>query len=132
MSIIICNIKRGGLGGWYRPKGYKHTKETIAKMSNSSSGKNNPFYGKTHTKEAKHKMSRFGIKHTDSTKGSMSKSKSGKNNPMYGTIAPNAVYITVDEIEYTSIKEASIALGISPPTISRRCKDPRYPNYKRK
>lgn len=36
--------------------GYKHTKETLAKLSAKNMGKNNPFFGKTHTKEIKAKL----------------------------------------------------------------------------
>ena len=39
-------------------KGKKKSKETRRKMSEAKKGKNNPFYGKHHSKETKRKMSK--------------------------------------------------------------------------
>lgn len=47
----------------------KHSMTTRAKMSRQASGKKNPFYGKSHTKEALKKIAAH---------------SRGKNNPMYG------------------------------------------------
>lgn len=61
------NKKFGGANG-------RLTEETKLKLSEMRIGENNPFYGKTHTKEAKENISK---NHTDN---------SGENNPMYGKI----------------------------------------------
>lgn len=50
------------------------------KMSKRMSGKNNPFYGKKHTKESIEKI----ILANENTKNIRSEKLSGKNNPMYG------------------------------------------------
>ena len=44
----------------YGMLGKKHSEETKAKMRKSQSGKNNPMYGKTHSKEIRHKISEAG------------------------------------------------------------------------
>ena len=62
-------------GSWL---GATHTPETLAQMSDSQSGANNPMYGKTHTPESK---------------AQMSDSKSGANNPMYGKVPANAFQV---------------------------------------
>jgi len=44
-------------------KGYKHTQETIQKLSNMFSGENHPNYGMKHTEETKLKMSKNNCSH---------------------------------------------------------------------
>ncbi len=69
-------------GSWL---GATHTPETLAQMSDSQSGANNPMYGKTHTPESK---------------AQMSDSKSGANNPMYGrTHSPESRALMSDASE---------------------------------
>jgi hypothetical protein len=77
--------------------------ETKEKMSIKAQGKNNPFYGKRHTKETKDKISTFqlnkevsletrkkmsqsrlGCRYSDETIKKMCKAQSGKNHPLYG------------------------------------------------
>lgn len=51
------------------------------------SGENNPFYGKTHTKDTKKKISRLGTKHSPDTLKKMSNNavrKFGSDNPAFG------------------------------------------------
>ena len=57
--------------------GYIHSEGTIAKMSEKKSGKNNHFFGKTHSKEAKLKTSSTssGNTHSEETKDKMSRAK---------------------------------------------------------
>lgn len=52
------NLTRGGESGLGGPKfkGHKHTDEAKKKISESLSGENNPFFGKTHTEECKQRM----------------------------------------------------------------------------
>lgn len=67
--------------------------ETRAKISASLTGKNNPMFGKIHSKEVRTKMGAsltdknnhfYGKKHSKKAKMKMSISTSGENNPMFG------------------------------------------------
>lgn len=60
--------------------GRKFNAKTKLKMSNSQSGKNNGFFGRRHTDEAKYKMSiaRTGIKFSEERKAKHSLSRKGK------------------------------------------------------
>jgi len=62
------------------PKGFKHSEETKKKMRLSKSGKNNPFYGKKHTKITKQKMSnvKTGVKLSENHKKNISESGMGR------------------------------------------------------
>ena len=67
------NLTEGGDGA----SGYKHTLEAIQKMRefrshNTYYGRNNPFYGKTHSSECREKLSLAASKRT------------GDKNPFYG------------------------------------------------
>jgi len=69
------------------PSQYEKVKKAKSKaMSIRMSGKNHPMYGKTHTKEAKRKISEInkGRKHSKETKKKISESMTGKKNHMYG------------------------------------------------
>lgn len=60
--------------------------------SKLTTGKNNPFYGRTHTNKTKQKISRLGKYHTTASRKQMSESKkgkhTGKDNPMFGKVHP--------------------------------------------
>lgn len=114
--------------------GYRHTEETIAKMSSFQKGvrkigKANPMFGK---KGERHPM--FGIKFSLPRRGTetlkkMSNKKLGEKNPMFGkkhtedargklSIPIQVLNTNTGEIKvYKSGKEASIYLGCSPGTI---------------
>ena len=86
--------------------GYKHTADSLAKMSEAQKGKNHPFHGKSHSEETKAKLSlaKIGDKNpmsgrfhtnetkalmsgrflTDETKALMSIAKKGEDNPNFG------------------------------------------------
>lgn len=83
--------------------GYKHTKESLTKISKTHlgrrvsaetkaklslimSGENHPLFGKTHSTDTINKISlaRLGKTHSDKTKALISKALSGENNPMLG------------------------------------------------
>jgi len=51
---ILCNKTNGGDG----VNGYVYTQEHIDKLKICKSGKNNPMFGRTHTKEVKEKLSK--------------------------------------------------------------------------
>ena len=57
--------------------GYRHTDETITKMSKIKIGQNNHFYGKIHSEEVKFKISqsKLGNTHSEVTKEKMSQAK---------------------------------------------------------
>ena len=106
------------------------SEETKKKISKAKKGKPTWNLGKHHTEEAKKKMSvaglgripwnkgktgvyseetiakLTGLKHTEETKKKIS--KANKGNP-----APNGKRVTVDGIEYESLKKAMIKTGIS-------------------
>lgn len=74
-------------------KGKTITIETRQLLSNLFKGENNPFYGKSHSKEFKEKLSKDRIKENNPMYGkpksiefiqNMYKNKFGINNPMYG------------------------------------------------
>lgn len=98
----ISNIRKAIIRGYNNgtrpsPKGRKSSDETKKKISNATKGKNNPMYGRTHTKETKERISKkiiplvqgkdnpfYGRTHTKETKQKFRELKLGKNNPMFG------------------------------------------------
>jgi len=134
--------------------GFKHSEETKKKYSETRKGKlcgpENPMYGKTHTKEARLKMSHpkfgpenpmYGKKHTEEAKQKISEKTSGKNNPMYGKKHTeeakqkikdsrknpiNSKKVNIDNVVYNSIMEASRILGVSTYLITSRCKNNKF------
>ena len=73
-------------GGSARKRFSEHT---ISKIIQNNTGKNNPMYGRKHSKETIAKMSKahIGKKHSEESKRKMSKNRPrlfGKDNPMYG------------------------------------------------
>jgi group I intron endonuclease len=95
-------------------KGHKHTEETKQKLSeirkNKNTGEKNPFFGKHHTEETIQKIREKNI----------------------GNIPHNNKEITIDEVFYISITEASRQLIIPVPTILWRLnsKNPKFDSYK--
>jgi group I intron endonuclease len=107
--------------------GYKHTKETIEKMS----GKNNPMYGKSvwrgkkHTDESKKLISDntrglalkeknhfYGKQHTEQSKKKMSENNkrlSGMDNPNYGKESKNRRIVLQYDINNNFVREWSYA-----------------------
>lgn len=85
----LCAKKFIGLSN----KGKKHTDESRKKRSISSMGENNPFYGKTHTPEAKQEISKkkigisweeiMGPEKSNERKEKQSEKYSGEGNPFY-------------------------------------------------
>lgn len=85
-------------------KGKHHSEETKKKMSEAKKGRVSPMKGKKRTAETIAKLT--GRKHTEETKKKMSELR-------MGTAAPNGKRVTVDGIEYESLKKAMIKTGIS-------------------
>lgn len=77
------NMSDGGESG---SKGYRHTEEHKALMSQLQSGENNGFYGKKHSKETRQKISTVhkGKVMSEESRRKMSESRSGENHPQYG------------------------------------------------
>lgn len=107
-GIKLCNMTDGGDGA----SGYKHTEQSLYKMSFSQLGEKGNMYGKHHPGAVKKKISKgglglkrsdktcrrisqaqlgeknhqFGKKKSNKTLTKLSEALSGKNNPMYGLI----------------------------------------------
>jgi len=64
--------------------GFKHTEETLAKISAANKGEKHPMYGKTHTEETLAKIAAFrkGKKHSEETLVKMAAAKKDEKNPM--------------------------------------------------
>jgi hypothetical protein len=87
-------IKNKNTDGRYEttPKEYEEAKKMFAKMlSETRSGENGPFYGKTHTEDTKKKISEshIGMTASDETREKLSmlakiRNANPENNPMYG------------------------------------------------
>ena len=112
------NVKRGGDCA----RGWRHTEEAKLKMSKTKSqmylGKNNPFFGKRHTKETKEKIrqAKLGRKLSDEHKASI---KSSRNPERYFKKVIKINATTNEEIEcYNSIKEACKNIGVKQPSLS--------------
>ena len=84
--------------------GKHHTEETRKKIREAAIGRVSPMKGKKLSAETIAKLT--GRKHTEETKKMLSESR-------MGTPAPNGKRVTVDGIEYESLKKAMIKTGIS-------------------
>lgn len=64
--------------------GYNFASASV--IGSSMCGKNNPFYGKKHSEEAKEKdrQAHLGFKHSEETKKLWSEQRKGESNPCYG------------------------------------------------
>jgi len=107
--------------------GFKHSDETRKKHSENAklrTGDKNPFYktGKTLVQE---KNQFYGKKLSDEAKNNISKKNKDKKHP------ETSKKITIDNINYNSLSEASKKLNIHITTISWRIKskNPNFDNY---
>jgi group I intron endonuclease len=106
--------------------GFKHSEETIAKISAAKKGAKHPMFGKTHSVETIKKIS---------------EAKKGAKHPMFGKVRPEgagklAQSITVIDLEknieivYNSLSEAATALCIRRSAISLYLKNNQKKPYK--
>lgn len=96
-KMMIDPIKAGKMVyAFFRMKN-KHSNSKVFDRFRSAygaltTGKNNPFYGRTHTEETKQKISRLGKYHSEESRKKMSESKTGKklgaDNPMFRKTHP--------------------------------------------
>lgn len=107
--------------------------ETKKKLSERSSGKNNPMYGKSamlgkhHTEETKKKLSE--IMNSKKMNKRLSNASKGKNNPMYGVRLPESilekkrkkVLCIETNVIYNSLKEACEKENINISCLSEVC-----------
>lgn len=105
------NLTDGGEG----TVGWKPSKETRNKMSQSRTGSRNGMYGKQHSKEAKQKI-RSAAKQRDQK----TRVIAGVGTGLKGSSNYNAKAVMVDGIHYGCIKDAAIARGCHPETLRRK------------
>jgi hypothetical protein len=81
-GIRLCNMTDGGDGA----SGYKHTEESLHKMSFSQLGEKGNMYGKHHPEKIKKKISEggLGLKRSDETRKKISKAQLGEKNHQFG------------------------------------------------
>jgi group I intron endonuclease len=118
-SPEFANLKEeNGDGG--SDKGRKLSEEHKEKISNTTRGTNNPFYGKIHS---------------NSTKKRISNSLVGQTSPMKNRKMPKTAVIkkykktVVNGVVYNSAKEAAKVVGIPYSTVTRNCKSDKFPNF---
>jgi len=99
----------------------------------ASEGTGNPFYGKTHSEQARSKMQSFRkeYSYTQSHCRNISNSHKGQKNFQFGKTgekAPTSKKVICIEtgIIYGSLREASRLLGLTHPSLSRACHRPDY------
>jgi len=141
MSSDERKEKYGKIGERNGMYGKTHTEEARKILSeikkNKNTGQENSFFGKHHTKETKQKFSEiakqrigeknpfFGKHHTEETKEKL-------REKIKGTQSPSRISISIDNINYVSMTDASKKLSIPLPTILWRLnsKNPKFNNYK--
>lgn len=141
MSCEERKEKYGKIGERNGMYGKTHTEEARKIFSeikkNKNTGEENSFFGKHHTKETKQKFSEiakqrigeknsfFGKHHTEETKEKL-------REKIKGTQSPSRISISIDNINYVSMTDASKKLSIPLPTILWRLnsKNPKFNNYK--
>ena len=128
----LYNITKGGIGGVTYTKGsliYEQCKHKLGHLGKDNPGSREDVINKrVHTwanRIEAGKLPTSGIKHGNY------KGKMEKKHDKYKGGAPsvNAKQVCIDDVNYQSLNEASRTLGISPETISRRCKSNKYKNY---
>ena len=87
-------------------QGKHHSEETKKKMSEAKKGRVSPLKGRKFSAETIAKQGMSGRKHSEESKKKMSAAQ-------LGTPAPNGKRVTVDGIEYESLKKAMIHTAIS-------------------
>lgn len=129
-----------------------------AKCRNNK-GSNNPFYGKTHSLETRNIISLANKGKTISDEHKVIMSENGKRNVVYliersknnnpfkgkehsaesklkislarlGDKNPMCRQVCIDDVIYFSKRHAAEVLKCSPNTITNRCKNQNFPNYK--
>lgn len=104
--------------------GKHRSPETKAKMSESKSGKNHPYFGKKLPSEWVTRIAKgnTGKRRSAETKALLSSQKIGGLNPQ-------AKSVFIDGVMYCTVTEASQKLKLDRRTIQRRVQSSKYPNY---
>lgn len=103
-------------------------------MARLSTGSNNPFYGKKHSKEVidKIKLKVVGYKHSEESRSKMGRSRYGKDNPQFGRASTKRkkVIDIENNVIFDSIKDAGIYFNITSAAIIYRIKKGKLKYYK--
>lgn len=130
MDFNLTNATSGGQGMW----GYKHKPESIERLRKLNTGKNNPRWGKSPSKETREKQRkalkgkpRPRPKDYEGWKRKISKNHanvSGKNNPMFNKPVPTRKKTIQYDLngnkiaEFASATAAAKVIGLSRARIS--------------
>ena len=129
--------KNGDKNGMFGKTHTEEVKQILSLKGKAQTGQKNGMFNKTHTEESKKKMSEinktrtgnknsfYGKTHSQKTRQAISESKKDKPNN-------SAIKITIDNINYNSLADASEKLNINISTISWRIKskNKKFENYK--
>jgi group I intron endonuclease len=131
----VVKLKRRDDSNWVNPnkgkvsplKGKSTGKKGIPNPTHSEwMKKNNPFKGKTHTKEVREILSKI------NSKPKSEEHKRKISETLKGNKPSNMRKVIVDDIEYESLSFAARKIGIPISTMKNRLKSPKFDNYRYK
>jgi group I intron endonuclease len=131
----VVKLKKRDDSNWVNPnkgkvsplKGKSTGKKGIPNPTHSEwMKKNNPFKGKTHTKEVREILSKI------NSKPKSEEHKRKISETLKGNKPSNMRKVIVDDIEYESLSFAARKIGIPISTMKNRLKSPKFDNYRYK
>jgi group I intron endonuclease len=131
----VVKLKKRDDSNWVNPnkgkvsplKGKSTGKKGIPNPTHSEwMKKNNPFKGKTHTKEVREILSKI------NSKPKSEEHKRKISETLKGNKPNNMRKVIVDDIEYESLSFAARKIGIPISTMKNRLKSPKFDNYRYK
>jgi group I intron endonuclease len=131
----VVKLKKRDDSNWVNPnkgkvsplKGKSTGKKGISNPTHSEwMKKNNPFKGKTHTKEVREILSKI------NSKPKSEEHKRKISETLKGNKPSNMRKVIVDDIEYESLSFAARKIGVPISTMKNRLKSPKFDNYRYK